>query len=252
MMLIGLVLTLSIFAMGVLGNEGLGWFASNDKVTANDMSISVDGDFGIVKNVEYFSISSVSIEGVNNIYTFKDQLSKDGPKSLGQFSTLVAERQILIKITLHDGVERVRVGASSSASEYIADSTPSITRDDNSLSSIVELYSVSGELVSSTDNGYVISSGNFQGGPSRFASVTLDGAEATVDFRQDIPVYETENGLDENAVYIIVDYYELAAEHVMEVAAGLIADREITFDENDEDQIITFAPDFKITVINIG
>ena len=55
MMLIGLVLALSIFAMGVLGNEGLGWFASNDKVTANGMGISVDGEFDVVKSVEYYA-----------------------------------------------------------------------------------------------------------------------------------------------------------------------------------------------------
>ena len=249
--LFGLVLALSIFALGILGNEGLGWFASNDRTEANNMSISVDGDFGVVKSVEYFSISSISLDGSNNIYIFKDLLSEDEPKSLGQFSTLVAERQILVRITLHDSVGRVQISANSSASEYIADATPSITRDNNSLSSVVELYSISGEFVDYTENGYVISSENFQGDSSRFSSVTIDDT-VHVDFKKDIPVYETQSGVDENSVYIIIDYYEDAAKHVMDVAAELIADGSITFDENDDDQIITFAPDFKLTVIKIA
>lgn len=252
MMLIGLVLALSVFAMGILGNEGLGWFASNDKVTANDMGISVNGDFNIIEGVEYFAIESISLDGVNNIYSFKNELPESEPKSLGQFSTLVAERQILIKITLHEGVGAVRVFASSSAEEYIADDTPSITRDNNSLSSIVEFYSVSGDSVDTANGEYVISSENFQGGASRFADVNVSGGSVTSSFTPYILVYETESGVKDNVVYIIVDYYEDAAEHVMDTASMLEANGEITFDGNEDDHVITFAPDFKILVEKVA
>ena len=251
MMLIGLVLTLSIFAMGVLGNEGLGWFASNDRVTANEMSISVNGEYDFVKSVEYYSISSISLDEANNIYTFKERLPDDGVKSLGLFSTLVAERQLLIKIILQDDVGGVQISATSSATEYIADATPDIKKENNSLSSVVEFYSVSGTLVSSTDNGYVISSENFQGGPASFTSISVnDDKSVSVSFSQYIEVYHTESGVDDDVIYIIVDYYEAAAEHVMDTASMLEMNGQLVFGD-EEERIITFAPDFTITVTPI-
>lgn len=250
-MLIGLVLALSIFALGVLGNEGLGWFASNDKVTANGMGISVDGEFDVVKSVEYYAISSISLDEANNIYTFKDRLPDDGVKSLGQFSTLVAERQLLIKIILNDNVKGVEISAESSASGYIGSDPSQIKKENNSLSSVVELYSVSGSLVSSTDNGYVISSENFQGEPSRFSDVSVDDGNATTDFRAHVQVYQTESGVDDDVVYIIVDYYEAAAEHVMDIASMLEMSGQLSFSDN-EDKVITFTPDFTITVAKMA
>lgn len=249
MMLIGLVLVLSIFALGVLGNEGLGWFASNDKVTADDMSITVNGEFDIVKSVEYFAIESVSLDGVINIYTFKDQLAEGAPKSLGQFSTLVAERQILIKITLNDNVGAVRVTAESAVSEYIADETPTVSKTGNSLSSVVEFYSISGKYVTCDEESveYVVSSDHFhEGSASRFSTVTVGENGVSTSFDQIISLYATEDGTDEDVIYIVVDYYEDAAEHVIDIANELI-----DFGE-DLEKIITFAPDFKITVAKIA
>ena len=219
MMLIGLVLTLSIFAMGVLGNEGLGWFASNDRVAANDMDITVNGKFEIVKTVEYFAIESISLDGANNIYTFNNELSQEGEKNLGQFSTLVAERQILIKITLKDDIGAVRITATSSATEYIADETPDISKKQNSLSSVVEFYSVPGGAVDTSDGKYVASSDDFMENYSRFSDIVVNGSSVTASFSQYIQIYETQGGGDDDVIYIIVDYYEDAAEHVMDTAS---------------------------------
>ena len=254
MMLIGLVLTLSIFAMGVLGNEGLGWFASNDRVTANDMGITVNGESDIVKSVEYFKIESISLDSTSkyNIYTFKDDVTNNAEeRKLDTFSTLVAERQLLIKITLQDGVGAVRVTAASSATEYIADATPDISIENNSLSSVVEFYSISGAEVSISGDSYVISSQNFQGTPSRFSEITPNGNTVTTSFTQYIPVYETEGNADEDVIYIIVDYYEDAAEHVMDTASMLVTNGMLDFGE-DENKIIGFIPDFTISVVKIA
>ena len=249
-MLIGLVLTLSIFAMGVLGNEGLGWFASNDRVTADDMGISVNATFDIVKSVEYFKIDSISLEDASNIYTFKKALTNKDEIILDTFSTLVAERQILIKITLQDGVSAVKVTAESSATEYIADETHDIKKENNSLSSVVELYSIPGSAVDTSGGAYVISSESFQS-DARFASVDISGINAITSFTQYISVYETENGKDDDVIYIIVDYYEDAAEHVMETAGTLELNGELVFGDT-EDKILRFTPDFTISVAKVA
>ena len=249
MMLIGLVLTLSIFAMGVLGNEGLGWFASNDRVTADDMGISVTGEFDVINMVEYFAIESISLDDTKNIYTFNNTPLGEGEKNLGLFSTLVAERQILIKITLNDNVGAVRVSATSSADGYIADETPNISKEHNSLSSVVEFYSVPADAVDTSGDKYVISSEAFEDNSSRFADVEVDGNRADISFTPYISVCETSG---DNVIYIIVDYYEAAAEHIMDTVSMLELNGEITFDENDEEHIITFAPDFTITVGKIA
>jgi hypothetical protein len=249
MILVGVVLVLSIFALGFLGNEGLGWFASNDKVTANDMGISVNGEFDIVESVEYFAIESITLdsETKDNIYTFKNKLSDGDHKNLGEFSTLVAERQILIKINLNDDVGAVRVTATSSATEYIADETPDISKENNSLSSVVEFYSIAGSSVDTSGGSYVISSESFQGEASRFSSVDVNGSQVTTSVTPYISVYETAEGADDDVIYIIVDYYEDAAEHVMDTSSMLMTNGELVFDDN-EDMIITFASDFTISV----
>ena len=254
MILVGIVLVLSVIALGFLGNEGLGWFASNDKVTANEMGISVNGEFDIVGSVEFFAIESISLDSTtkDNIYTFKNKLSESDPKNLGQFSTLVAERQLLIKISLSDDVSSVRVTAASSASEFIADETPNISKANNSLSSVVEFYSISGgSVTTSNDGSYVISSESFQGEASRFSTVDINGSQVTTSFTPDISLYETESGVEDDVIYIIVDYYEEAAEYVMDTSSMLMTNGELVFDDT-EDMIITFASDFTITVAKLA
>ena len=65
MMLIGLVLALSIFALGVLGNEGLGWFASNDKVLGSGMGVQVKLETGIDGELKCFPITDI----IDDTYT---------------------------------------------------------------------------------------------------------------------------------------------------------------------------------------
>ncbi len=236
LILFSLVLALSIGALGMLGNRGLGWFADNDKVTADGMSITVNGDHGVVDNVQYYEISSIALEGGNNVYTFTKEIN--GNPSLGEFSTLVANRQILIKITLDPSIGAVTVSADSSAPGFIS----SVKENGNSLSSAVAFYAVSGEDVEAGSDGppYVISSGDFYGdGAYTFSDITVSGSTVTATFDPEITdLFTTEDGAHESAVFIIVDYYEDAAEHIVDLAnqSGLGG------------KTITFIPDFEITV----
>lgn len=243
---ITLFLLLSIFALLLL-NESSAWFAENRDLDAENMKVQVKAPAQIVERVDYYRISSITLSGGDNIYTFSSTpIAENENKSLGTFSTLVAERQLLIKITLNEGVTGAHVGAVSETDEYIADAiNERIMKEDNPLSSVVEFYSISD--LEQTSEGYVISSADISNTVARFVTLSESNGQMITSFDSDISIYSTAAEDHDHIIFIMVDYYEESVEFVMDTVNRLIMEgngkTDAVMGEN-----IEFVSDFTITV----
>lgn len=242
---ISLTLILSIFAFMLL-NGSVAWFAENRDIDASNMSVQVKSPAQIIDSVEYYPISSISLSGNNNIYTFSSTpIDESETKSLGTFSTLVAERQLLIKINLKAEATGARVIASSYADSYIVKNEDTIiNKDGNSLSSVVEFYSIAN--VEETSEGYVISSGDIQDSVSRFSDIDAEYGSIPASFSAETDIYSTPTGQTDEAIFIIVDYYEESVEYVMDYVNNLIMDSSTDVVAGEK---INFICDFEILVL---
>lgn len=244
--LTSIFLILSLVAFSFL-NGSTAWFAENKSVSANDMGVEVKDLQRLIKSVDYYPISSITLSGSDNIYTFSsDPIPEGTAKTLGTFSTLIAERQLLVKITLHDGVTGAHVGAVTETDGYIADSINSkISKEGNPLSSVVEFYSVTD--VAQSSEGYVISSGDIADSVKRFVTLSEYEGEIISSFDTEISLYSTAENDHDHVVFIMIDYYEQSVEYVMDTVNRLIMEGEGKTDavlgEN-----IEFVCDFKFFV----
>lgn len=243
-----LALMLSIFVLCVL-NGSTAWFADNNEVSASNMPVSITEGSSAVEKVEYFPISSITLSGEYNNYNFSSTPITDAAQiQLGTFSSLSAERQLLIKITLSSDVKSVKITAKSAAESYIIqDSSTLIYKDNNSLSSVVEFYAVS-DLELQTIEGescYVVQGQQISDSPSRFSTLTTENGTMTPEFTPSVDIYQTPDSEEDSAIYILVDYYEMSMEYVSDHVNHIMSSgsTDIIAGEN-----INFACDFEIWV----
>ena len=240
-------LILSLFAFSLL-NGSAAWFADNRDVDAENMSVKVKSPDTVVDSVEYYPISSISLSESQNIYTFSNNnIAENETKQLGTFSTLVAERQLLIKINLKPEATGARVVASSYADSYIIeDEDTIINKDGNSLSSVVEFYPIDYDLVEKTSDGeYIISSDSMQN-VARFSDIDAKYGSIPASFSPEAEIYSTPEGKTDTAIFVIVDYYEKSVEYVIDYVNNLImgAATDVVAGET-----INFICDFEILVV---
>lgn len=243
MFFISLALVLSMFAMLLL-NGSTAWFAENDRVLADGMQVKVNSPTKLVESVQYFPISSIALSGNYNIYTFSvdDEIKEPGKRKLGVFSTLEAERQLLIKINLADGVNSVKISAESEADSYIIQNQNTvINTNGNSLSSVIEFYCISD--IEEENRNYIISGEDIAASVTRFAEE--QPGEIPFVFSDEIDLYSTDEGEDDNSIFIILDYYELSVEYVTEHVNRLITDKSTDIESGKN---VEFVCDFKIVV----
>ena len=242
---ISLVLILSIGALMLL-NGSVAWFAENKDLDAHGMSVNVMSPDLIVDSVEYYPISSISLSGDHNVYTFSSvPIAENEKKVLGTFSTLVAERQLLVKINLKPGATGARVVGCSYADSYIIQNEDTvINKDGNSLSSVVDFYSISD--VEKTSEGYVISGESIKDSVARFSNVGGSYGNTTASFSPEIDIYSTPQGQTDNAIFIIIDYYEDSVNYVMDHVSNLMIDGSTDVVSG---ETINFICDFEILVL---
>ena len=217
-------LALSIAAF-VLMNGSVAWFADNDEVDASNMSVSVktDSDAGLV--VDYYEISSIALSEGKNIYTFsKTPITNVTDRHLKEYSHVVAERQMLIKITLPDTMSGATVRAVTDTTDYVIEdqNDPEVNKADNPLSSVIAFYALSG--VDETDGGYVVSINNSENDTvAHFVTITEDEGKRQASFdNSDILIYETPEGNTDKTIFIMLDYYEASIGYVLSVVNHLM------------------------------
>lgn len=236
-------LILSIFAL-ILLNGSTAWFAESERVTADGMHIKVSSPNNLVESVQYFPISSITLSGNYNIYTFslEDEITDTTQIKLGTFSTLESERQLLIKINLSQEVDSVIVSAEAEAESYIIEAEDTvINMKGNPLSSVIEFYCVSD--VEEENGCYVISGEDIVDSVTRFAEKA--NGETPFDFNNKKELYSTAVGDSDNFIFIILDYYKLSADYITNHVNGLIMDKltDVTAGQN-----VEFVCDFVIVV----
>ena len=238
--LIGTGVMLVIALLAFLNINGtLGWFASSDEVSANDMSVKISSSPGVVKSVDYFEIADVSFVNGHNVYSFSADPA-EGELTLPTYSVLNAKRQVLVKITLNEGVDSVSLEAITDATEFINDENVSVTG--NSLSSVVLLRMVTSDQIVMNDE--VISISEDQTQEYHFTTVEQNGNVLTPTFSPDPIDLGT---VTTPAIFIIIDYYDAAAQLATEIINHNMSSL-------DHDELIAnnmevgFVCDFKINV----
>ena len=236
---VAFTLIISILALLLL-NGGVAWFSNNSDVSAGDMSIKLNSNNGVVAKLEFFAISSVTLSGGDNIYAFSDTpMDENAIKALGTYSTIGAERQLLIKITLKPGITTANISATSTSSLHIVENksyTPK--QNGNPLSSVVEIYKV--ENISLGGGLYTVSSANI-GTAKRFANMTEREEKPYADFSPTIS-FGTVAADSQNAIYLMVDYYAESMEYLLAYVRGLMLNDISMFDN------LGFVCDFEINV----
>ncbi len=234
------MLCLSIFAFVSLQNRGVAWFSANKKTDASGMTVKLDDSMNIVKTVEYYKIDAIVLqensEGeIYNEYVFKEKVASP---TLSVLSAIEPNRQILIKIELKEGVDRVTLKGQSHISTY----PTSFSKEDNSASSIIQ-FQVITDIQMNENNTYVLSSLELQ--PStHFTTVETENGSVQIEFQKEIEIYQTPMGETDDYIYIVVDYYEPSTEYIlMRANNGEIEGLEIGVDN------IGFICDFIMTII---
>jgi hypothetical protein len=231
----------------MLLNGSVAWFAENKEVDAENMTVRVSSPSKLVMSVEYFPISEISLSGNQNIYTFsKTPLGEDENKCLGTYSTLVAQRQLLIKINLNPGVADAKLVAKSSTDSYIIkDRNTVINKDGNPLSSVVEFYAI--DDVTVTNDGYVITGDHIIDPIARFSDVDTSNGNNSVSFSPEVDIVSAPVGETNKSLYIMVDYYEKSLDYVMDHISNLMIDNSTDIISGDT---VNFVCDFEIHVLD--
>ena len=233
----------------LLMNGSVAWFADNDEVDAAGMSVSVNAVPGTVIEVNYYEISSIALSGGENIYTFsKTPIADVADRHLKEYSPIVAERQMLVKITLADTLDAATVRAVTDTTDYVIEDQddPEVNQANNPLSSVIAFYALSD--VQETSAGYVVSSENFQNHTAtHFVTVEEQDGKTQASFDDnDILIYETPEGDTDNTIFIMLDYYEASIGYVLSVVNHLMmigGKTDIQPGEN-----VQFVCDFEIVV----
>ena len=209
------------------------------------MNVKISATDGIVADVKYYPITSISLasddEKNYNVYRFGiDEVTGENAM-LGSFSALTAERQLLMVIMLKDDVESVKLSASTS-SEYILDGE--ISQSGNPLSSVIELRVVTDPNgLQMTNEHYVIpDTATIQ---YHFATLNEEnGVTTDADIQSNLQLGEFQG----SAIFIILDYYEDGTKYVMDYVNEHLD--EVKVDEGSSGMIeeIKFTCDFTINV----
>ena len=215
----GLVLVFSVVALLTI-NGTLAWFASQDEVSAEGMSVAIAEQSNAVKDVVFYKIESIGVTNGNNAYYFSPVAADSG--ELGQYSSLTSTRQLLIKIVLDDSVERVTLTANIPAEAYaVGDGVIVNKNSELPLSSVVEMQVLNDRSIAGNEaNGYVVYDNDELGEPSRF--VSFSGGNPVVS--KSVELYATADG-DDNAIFIFVDYYEESMEYIIAFVNDAILSR---------------------------
>ncbi len=244
------VLTLFICVFGYFSlNNSAAWFSSNREVNSKGMEIRLNDPNEIVDGeIEYYKISKISLDdNRNNIYYFSSQKITDPTEiKLETLSYVVAERQILIKIPLKSTVSSVKLTTSTSE-DYLLNALKEgeVFPDDTKiypLSSVIEIRAIS-NLTVDENSLYVVESTNEKlTQPVRFLNdvVSTDGKYP---FSKDLSLslYATPTGQTDNAVFLLLDYYEESAELINSITLG-------TATVGEEENAIQFACDFTLII----
>ena len=243
-----LLIVLTSVALFIM-NGSVAWLADNDEVDANNMSVSVNAEPGTVIEVDYYEISSIALSGGENIYTFsKTPIANVADRHLKEYSPIVGERQMLVKITLADTLDAATVRAVTDTTDYVIEDQddPEVNQANNPLSSVIAFYALSD--VQETSEGYVVSSENFQNHTAtHFVTVGEQDGKTQASFDDnDILIYETPEGDTDNTIFIMLDYYEESIGYVLSVVNHLMmigGKTDIQAGEN-----VQFICDFEIVV----
>ncbi len=211
-------------------NGSLAWFSENKSVAVNGVAVKLQDVNDKVEKIEYFSISSIKLDASTNknIYEFSaTPISEQTDIALGTLSPIVAERQILMKITLKSNIRTVHISAQSQADSYIIKETSEgevpefFSNDGNSMSSVIQFRAVAN--VTASEDFYSINEATLSEA-SHFASVETDESGVTIGFSDSIEnVYTTPVGNTDTAVYILLDYYEPSCEYIHDYVKHLLS-----------------------------
>ncbi len=268
-------LIISIIGMISLNTGGVAWFSENKDAYATGMKLSSTMDINKkIAAVECFKIGKIVLENDgSNTYYFRKIGSSVNGLDLGEHSALVAERQVLVRFTLADGVNEIMLAASSAKDKYIVENditTANPTRVDkngNSMSSIVQFQlvnAISEETTSITSSGsdgslttadeacYKVLGTNTDA-PLHFSSIEISGTTVTRSFDRDISIGSSVSGIESGGkkyVYVIVDYYEYAADDVQQHVNNLIMSEDENNDYTDisSGEGINFVCDFSFVI----
>ncbi len=218
--LTALALVFSLTAFFTM-NGTVAWFASNRDAHATEMQINLSDAHNKIKQVEYFAISDVRLDAVakTNVYNFSATPLAGSPQ-LGTLSQLEAKRQLLVKLTLQDNVDEVSVQVKSETADYLLDPMPAyLLKDNNPLSSVIQ-FRVYRNVTASGDM-YTVREDD--AAPVRFVDIQTAGTAVTRTYVANAPLYTTPAGERDTAVYILLDYYEVATDDIRDALPGLAA-----------------------------
>ena len=240
-LLISSFLFISLMAFAGM-NKSAAWFASVKEVTGEGMSVSVEAPESYISEVEYFTIERITLsEGKNNYHFDMNAPAPSG--TLGTYSALSGERQLLVKITLPDSVDRVSLIAQSASQRYPVYNGAKITKDTPvGLSSVVKIHVLDGNHIDETDGEYVVYGSDLDD-PKSFATVSSDGNSVT--YSQNIDLYSTPNGNNDNELYIFIDYDEESMDLLLNYVNNLIMSGLTDYVSGD---VVSFVGDFVIHV----
>ncbi len=212
-------LLISFFAYFAM-DDSMAWFAKNRRVAAGGMAVHVDAPSDLV-TVECFQIAAVRLNedpalaaGTDkNIYDFSktEQATK-----MKVYSPVDSMCQVLFKLTLKSGVERIQIKALSRHTGGYPTGAE-IAATGNSMSLIVQFCQVP---VDAGGTYYTVVGANAV--PLRFASVNETDGRIQAEFTGAVDnVYQTPSGQVDREVYLLLDYYPASAEYMRDLSLGV-------------------------------
>ncbi len=252
-----LVSMLALFTM----NGSVAWYARITEAGADGMGVLLNDEHDFIERVEYFKVKSVTYEGVNaNTYVFENTPSAEAVTALGQYVPIDPNRQVLMKLTLKADANLPIGGIGIEARSELAAFPSAVTATGNSLSSIVqfcvvaanETYtkadSTTANKVSVTSSEISIYADSLDTKNRPFSSVTYDDASRAYQTAFSSSVSLTDTNITFGAgetreIYVIIDYYDAAAEYLSE-----LAQTQSTPVTGDENNLIYFDYDFSLLI----
>ena len=222
LILFGLVLAVSIFALGMLGNKGLGWFADNDEVDAAGMSVSVNADTLITGGLESYPVTV--IEG--NAYTVSYDrqmysLPTDDPNGIS-YSEYKKALVVIITLDAHAaGTVHVLLSASGGA-----DTIDNVA--DNKISNCIQI-----SAATLSADGSVATKGG-----TSYSFVTISDGAATKTEEINFGYFDVVEG--ENKLCFLIEYSDALLRYISEKILSL----------NTGDLLVNYENDLTFMVVN--
>ena len=235
----GIVLVFSIVALCAI-NGALAWFAYSDSVDTGGMNVEIASKDKAEFSIECYKITDITLSGGTNYYHFEAVDAAD--RRMDDYSALSGKRQMLIKISIPDSVDYVKITANSSTSQYPVQDGVDIDKQTTlGLSPVIEMYVFDNlEL----DNGeYVVGEASLT---NALTFTTFDSKDEP-SFSSNIDLYGNSVQGVEN-IFIFVDYYEKSMDYVLTYINMLMMDDKHSDYEYKSGEIIPFVNDFTIYI----